>query len=342
MSRASEPLVSVVTPVYNEVGHIRECIESVMAQTYSNWQLVVVDNASTDGTGEVLRGIAAREHRLRIVTNTVTVPVLDNFNLAMSQVSPEAKYCKALAGDDLLFPRCLEKMVSVAEDHPEVGVVSSFSLTGSRVDPGEFPFVELVLPGPEVVRAYLTTELPLIGAPTLLLYRADVVRSRAPFFRGSKMHADVEACLEVLQQHGYAFVPEILTFSRVREGSYTSAANRLNVYMPNMLEFLVGFGPGVLSATRFSDRLRDQLARYYAYLGREALRRRDNEFWEYHRERLAGVGHPMSRGRVWLNAILTVFEHVLRRARGSWPDQRLNASIPSRPGDVLPRRGRSS
>jgi hypothetical protein len=172
------------------------------------------------------------------------------------------------------------------------------------------------MPGRDVVRAYLTTGLPLIGAPTLLLYRAEVVRGRDPFFRSPGMHADVDACLEVLADHAYGFVPEILTFSRVREVSLTSAAKDLNVYIPNMLEFQLKFGPIVLSTEQLQRCVRNQLSDYYAYLGREALRGRDPAFWDYHRGRLASLGHPMSRTRLWLSAVLTVLEYLPRRARG--------------------------
>jgi glycosyltransferase involved in cell wall biosynthesis len=56
MSTANEPFVSIITPVYNGEAYLRECIESVLAQTYSNWEYIVVNNCSTDGTLRIAEG----------------------------------------------------------------------------------------------------------------------------------------------------------------------------------------------------------------------------------------------------------------------------------------------
>ena len=63
------PLVSVVTPVYNGAAFVSECIESVLAQTYENWEYVIVDNCSTDGTAEIAAGYASSDPRIRLVAN---------------------------------------------------------------------------------------------------------------------------------------------------------------------------------------------------------------------------------------------------------------------------------
>src|SRR5919109_2101835 len=89
-----EPLVSVVTPVYNGESHLRECIESVLAQTYQNWDYTIVNNCSTDGTLDIAMEYAARDPRIRIHNNDAFVRVTENHNIAFRQVSPASTYCK--------------------------------------------------------------------------------------------------------------------------------------------------------------------------------------------------------------------------------------------------------
>src|SRR5580704_16465967 len=123
MNTASEPLVSIVTPVYNEAEFLPECIESVFAQTYQNWDYTIVDNCSTDGSADIARRYAAKDRRIRIWTNREFLRAIPNHNVALRQISPTAEYCKVVLGDDWMFPECLERMVSVAEEHTSVGIV---------------------------------------------------------------------------------------------------------------------------------------------------------------------------------------------------------------------------
>src|ERR1044071_7298806 len=117
MTSMSQPLVSVVTPVYNNAAHFEECIESVLAQTYRNWEYTIVDNCSTDGSGEIARRYAARDSRIRVVRNDQFLRVMANHNRALRAISPDSKYCKMVFADDWIFPECLERMVAVAEQH---------------------------------------------------------------------------------------------------------------------------------------------------------------------------------------------------------------------------------
>src|SRR5215475_8977537 len=133
MNSEQLPLVSVVTPVYNNVEYLSQCIESVLAQTYPNWDYTIVNNCSTDGTSEVARRYAAKYPRIRVHENTQFLRAVANHNNALRQISPKSKYCKIVFGDDWMFPRCLEEMISVAEEHPSVGIVGAYALEEDRV-----------------------------------------------------------------------------------------------------------------------------------------------------------------------------------------------------------------
>ena len=318
MTRSADPLVSIVSPAYNEEACVRECIESVLAQTYPHWEYTIVDNASTDRTFEIAREYVAKDDRIRIIRNETTIPVIANHNLAFRQTSPDARYVKLVSADDWIYPQCVEQMVRLAEANPSVGIVGAYSLSGNRVDPATFPFSTQVVSGRDVARSYLSRGPHLVGAPTPLMFRADIVRAAdGEFFRTAALNSDAAACLRVLRDHDYGFVHQVLTYTRVRERSLTSANNRIHSYLSTILEFLIEFGPSYFTEEELRDHIREQLGHYYNELGRQVFRTRDPEFWSFQRRRLGELGHPLSRTRLFVNALLYLLEATVSRMRRS-------------------------
>ena len=106
---ASEPLVSVVTPVYNGEPYLAQCIESVLAQTYHNWQYTIFNNCSTDRSLEIAQAYAASDPRIVVKTSDTFLTQSRSLSTALSSIAPESKYCKMVFGDDRIFPRCVVK-----------------------------------------------------------------------------------------------------------------------------------------------------------------------------------------------------------------------------------------
>ncbi len=121
------PLVSVVTPVFNGAKYLRPCIESVLAQTYDRWDYTIVDNCSTDGSLAIAQEYAEAHPQISVRSNEQFVGAIENHNRAFRSISPEAKYCKLLSADDWMYPECISKLVDLAERHPSVGIVGSYS-----------------------------------------------------------------------------------------------------------------------------------------------------------------------------------------------------------------------
>jgi glycosyltransferase involved in cell wall biosynthesis len=321
MSSKQEPLVSVVTPVYNGEQYLRECIESVLAQTYANWDYTIVNNCSTDRTLEIAREYASRDSRIRIHSNETFVRVIENHNIAFRQISPQSKYCKVVASDDWIFPECLEKMVRLAEEHPSVAIVGSYGLCGTEVVHNGLPYTSTVIPGRELCRRHHMGEMYVFGAPTSVLFRSDIVRKRHTFYNENNFHADTEACYEFLEHNDFGFVHQVLTFRREREESLTSYSEKLNTYLPNILYILTRYGPKYLSEEEFAYELRKKLRVYYRFLGREAFRMRGSEFWSFHRKKLAAAGYPLSYVRLSACATAHALDLLLnpkRTAEAAW------------------------
>jgi glycosyltransferase involved in cell wall biosynthesis len=298
MSTALQPLVSVVTPAYNEEEYIAECIESVLAQTYQNWDYTIVNNCSKDKTLEIARRYAAKDPRIRVHDNERFLEMIPNHNVAIRQISPASKYCKVVLADDWIFPRCLEQMVAVAEAHPTVGVVSAYEKFGEQVRIKGLPVEQNLVSGKEASRQFLLDKLLLFGSQTSVLYRADLVRSRDPFYVESEMYADFETCFLLLGRSDLGFVHEILTFSRPRPGSIGAVSADLGAHYGSVIGMLFTYGKGCLTSEEFEECLRRKLSDYYTFLGRRSLVERDPGFWSYHKRTFARLGLNFNRARV--------------------------------------------
>jgi glycosyltransferase involved in cell wall biosynthesis len=303
MNNTHQPVVSIVTPVYNEVGHLAECIESVLAQTYQNWDYTIIDNCSTDGSLEIAHRYAAKDSRIRVHENQQLLGVISNHNVALRQISPESKYCKVVFGDDWIFPNCLEQMVAVAEAHPSVGIVGAYALAGQQVVLTGLPYPSSLVHGREICRRHLLDGLYVFGSANAILYRSDLVRSRNPFYNEANIHADTEVCFALLKSCDFGFVHQVLTFTRVRPGSLTDASNDLATSFPCLLQLLCAHAPDCLTSEEREATLERLLSEYYRCLGKSLISGRNKQFWDYHKRELTKAGKGFRRSRVIKGAL---------------------------------------
>src|ERR1700744_4924958 len=115
----SSPLVSVLMTAYNRENYIAAAIESVLASTHTNLELIVVDDISKDRTVEVVRELAAKDSRIRIFVNDRNLGDYVNRNQAASYA--RGKYLKYVDCDDYIYPWGLQLLVEMMEQHPECG-----------------------------------------------------------------------------------------------------------------------------------------------------------------------------------------------------------------------------
>lgn len=295
---ASSPLVSVVTPAYNEENFLAECIESVLAQTYPNWDYTIVNNCSTDATLAIAQKFADQDPRIRVVSNTALIPAVANFNVAMRQISADSKYAKIILADDWIFPECLERMVAVMEEHSSVGIVGSYALANPWVVFAGLPYPSDFVSGREACRRRLLGGPYVFGATSSVLFRSDLVRSHEPFYRESNMQSDSEACFELLKDCDFGFVHQVLLFLRKRSGSMLQASQELNSAAAGMLHEAVVYGPWYLTPQENAECVAATVSKYYDFLGASLLRGRRGEFWDYHKRKMKEEGVEFSRTRL--------------------------------------------
>ena len=295
-----EPLVSVVTPVFNTEKYLAECIESVLGQTYRNFEFIIVDNQSKDRSLEIARHYAERDDRIRIVENEAFLGQMANWNRSMRLVSTESEYCKVVHADDWLFPECLEEMVAVARDQPTVGLIGAYRLDETSVNLDGLPYPSYRTLGREIGRRHLLGDLFVFGAPTSLLIRSDLVRGRDPFYEEGNPHADIDACLATLRVSDFGFVHKVLTFTRRHNESATSLVKRLHTNWLARLKALEDHGPFFLTADELERRRVEAYGDYYRSLAKQLLALQGREFWTYHRRGLEEIGRPLRFGRLAL------------------------------------------
>jgi glycosyltransferase involved in cell wall biosynthesis len=307
----AQPLVTILTPVYNGARFLRECIESVLAQDYGNWEYVIVDNCSTDETLAIAQSYAARDARIRVTTNAEFLTMPQNFNNAFRMVSPRSAYCKVVCADDWIYPQCLGKLVRLAQAHPSVGIVTGYQRSGGEVRWAVLPPTIEVLSGREACRMTLLQSIAVLPGPTAALYRADLLRGK-PFFPNDQPHADTSACFEHLSEADLGIVHEVLSEERLHEDQITTRISNLYAGDLALIEAMLVYGPRYLGADEHAARLDRVMDDYYACLGRAALRLRVGSVWRFQRRRLAELGLSLDRRRVAMSVLQVVRDSVRR------------------------------
>jgi glycosyltransferase involved in cell wall biosynthesis len=297
----TEPFVSVVTPVYNDAPYLEECIRSVLTQDHQNFEYIICDNHSTDGSGEIAADFAARDPRIRVVSPPEFSPQAKNFNFALREISHASKYCKMLLSDDWMYPQCIRQMVEVAESDPRIVLVSAYRLIGDQPDCFGVPPEQSTFPGVEPCRWQLLGTAYPFGSQSTVMYSAEAVRRRAPsFFPENRFFMDVDIALRILRDGDFGFVHQVLTFSRYQPETVTDTASHFNSWP--LLHYLMveQYGRDYLGADEFDKRQREVTAEMYRGLGEQWLKdrvRREPKkgFWEFQRQHLGDIGVELRR-----------------------------------------------
>lgn len=332
MSIGNTPVVSVVTPFHNTAEYLAECIESVLAQSMRDFEYILLDNCSTDDSRAIAERYAATDPRIRIVHNAQLLSQVPNYNRALTLISAQTRYVKVVQADDTIFPRCLEEMVAFADAHPSVALVGSY-FHHRGVEPADMPHRAVVLSGRDACRKQLLDGVFLFGSPTTLLMRADIVRSRVPFYTEGHLHEDTEVCFELLRDHDFGFVPQLLSFVRIDPRSTMGSARNFHPALLDRLIRLKLYGREFLSAKELEDELGTHERRYWRMLADAWIRRREPEFWAYHRRGLATIGERIDTAALaratlpnlvqkGLNAPTRLVKLLRRTWRGEPPDAR--------------------
>jgi glycosyltransferase involved in cell wall biosynthesis len=312
MNLLSQPLVSILTPVFNGEKYLSECIESVLAQTYQNWEYIIINNCSTDRSFEIAQKYAQGDSRIHIHNNSQFLSVTQNHNHAFRLMSDKSKYCKVLHADDWLFPECMTKMVEVAKSHPSAGIVGSYRLDDVLVNCDGLPYPSTVVSGRELCRTTLLGGLNVFGSPTTLLIKSSIIRNRNSFYNETNLHADTEVCFDILQDSDFGFVHQVLSFTRRENESMTETfALKFNSYILGDLIIFKKYGPIYLNDEEYQKILKIKIKDYYNYLGRSIFRNKKRDFWDFHIKGLKKQGYHINVIRLLGSSLVILYNKIL-------------------------------
>jgi glycosyltransferase involved in cell wall biosynthesis len=313
---SQDKLITVITPVYNGAPYLQECITSVLEQTYGNFEYFIVDNCSTDASLEIARAAAAADSRITVVQCDEHVGPIQNWNRSLADVGDDSEYIKFVHADDWLFPTCIARMVELADQNENVGIVSAHRLEEDRISldklPEDAPLVpgrdNFTMDGRSVASAILLERAYVVGSPTSFLLRTRLVRGADPFFATDFLHADKEACLRLLQECEFGFVRQVLTYTRRHNEAITSLMSTLDSRRQENLLLLEKYGPVFLSNSEFLVARQRELRGYYQFLARNVGTGKGSDFWASHKNILDKAGSPFEKMRLartflgrWLN-----------------------------------------
>jgi glycosyltransferase involved in cell wall biosynthesis len=289
------PKVAIVTPVYNGAAFLADAVESVLSQTYANWEYVIADNGSTDGTFDIARDYAKRDSRIRAVRTLPHLPIMENWNRAHGLVASDAKYVKEIHADDLMMPHCVTELVAVMERHPEAGMAGSYCLYDAAVSNVGAPLGNELLAGSEVIRRTLTGDWWLFGAPSNVMLRASALRAMGPeIYDCSLRHADLDLWYRILERHDFAFVHQVLSCERTHDESQTNTYTaKYSTLALEHFGFLRRFGPRFLDAETFARTHRRFRADYCRRVARRMCGGGGRDYWNYQKRRLAEFDYDL-------------------------------------------------
>lgn len=226
----TNPKLTVCIPTYNYAHFLPEAIESVLNQSFADFELVIVDDCSTDDTAAIIRDYAARDGRIRFSINQRNLGMVENWNLCLRHAGGE--YIKFVFGDDLLTsPDALKKMVALMDSDSSVSLVASARKLidpSSRVIKTESRFRKtMIMPGVDVIRRCLLEQKNLIGEPTVVMFRKkNAVRG---FKENYRQLVDMEMWFYLLEQGRFAYINEPVCAFRRHPAQQTELNSRSTV-----------------------------------------------------------------------------------------------------------------
>ena len=224
------PKVSILIPVFNREDYIAECIQSALDQTFTDFEIIVVDNASNDGTWEICQQFALKDHRVRVFRNDTNIGPVRNW-LRCAQEAKGA-LSKILFSDDSLEPNCLTEMVPKLNDS-DVALVYCAARIGKSREESVIAYSQadsIRLSSTQFLNRVLSGNAP-VSPGAVLIRTFDLIKNLHTTFPTStprqfdKNGAGPDVMILLLTSYNYLYVANIgtpLVYFRAHAGSFST------------------------------------------------------------------------------------------------------------------------
>ena len=232
MKKLHQPLVSVVMPVYNAGDYLVAALDSILHQTYSNFEFIIVDDASTDSSWKILKAYAARHENMRIFRNTTNRGVSETVKRAINKAKGD--YLARMDADDISVPQRLEKQVAYLQKHPKTVAVGGQCLlidkknviTGKKTFPKSF----------EDIYRYSFRFVP-VQQPTLMIAKKRLPEHFEYYIDSMNTAEEVELFFKLFQYGKVENLGDVLLHYRLHEGN-TSFLNIRQTFLLTLISRL--------------------------------------------------------------------------------------------------------
>ena len=217
------PLVSVIMPVYNGEKYLAEAIESVLSQTFTNFELLIVDDGSTDGSAEIIRAFEAQDRRVRFIQLAHNIGMADAWNQGIAATT--AEYITGMDCDDVSLPQRLEKQVDFMRDNPHIGGVGTWACRMNQ-DLTQIIFDLQTPPQHALIALHMFFNRSVVGAT--VMYRQKYIRAVGGYTPGINGYHDRDLQLRLLWDTDIRFanLPDILYLYRKHEHAWSVIEER--------------------------------------------------------------------------------------------------------------------
>lgn len=213
-------MVSVLMTSYNRANYISQAIESVINSTYKNWELIIVDDCSSDNTLTIAKEYEAIDNRIKVYQNKINLGDYPNRNKAASYAN--GKYLKYVDSDDYIYPDTLLIMVSVMENYPEVAIAVS-----SRYEEVKKNTVNILKPKDSYLQHFFKRKI-LDHGPSGVIIKAEIFKKADGFIKLRNI-SDIDLWLRIAAQNTIAEIESGLVYWREHPGQEINIAN--DVYL---------------------------------------------------------------------------------------------------------------
>ncbi len=212
------PLVSFCIPTFNRAAHLGETLDSALNQTEKNFEIIVVDDASTDSTEKVVKGFT--DPRIRYFKNNKNLGVPKNYNYVFSLAKGE--YLCLLEDHDLLDPGYLEELLSLFKSHPELSFafcsIAMIDQNGKKKIKYSHPFPKVISSKKALRR--LLTRITCPCSLTTLIRRSFLCNFEEPFSSDFWWYADINLWMQLAAKGDLGYVDKPLLQMRFREENH--------------------------------------------------------------------------------------------------------------------------